>query len=142
LNGRPERSEVHHRVEEAVEAEDEKVPRTHSDRTGNHLAPARQHHQRGGNHRQRVEGGEDNRKRQPAADVDIIRGLVGVLEFVEDAGFLAEILGYRNPADRFFDGGIHVRHRAHALAGGIARHLAVNQRQHQHDGDQDKNIKR
>ncbi|OQC54599.1 MAG: hypothetical protein BWX54_02189 [Verrucomicrobia bacterium ADurb.Bin018] len=142
LDRGPEGGQVHDGEKEAVEAEDEQVPGAYRHHPFNHAVPARQHHHRGSDHRQRVKRGEDHRERQSTFHVHLVRGLVGIAELLVDAAFLPEILGYRDAADGLFDGGVHVGHGAHALTGDTASDGAVRQPQHKHDGHQREHVQR
>ncbi len=95
--------------------------------------PARIYQHRREDAAQRVERWEDQRKNKTTLDIDPIRLLVGSVEGLEDALFLAEILGNRDAADCFLDGRIDIRHGLHTALSDAARHGTESQRNQENE---------
>ncbi len=110
----PEGGQVQHREEELVQADDEQVPGADRDHACRGAHPARVDQDAGKDTAQGIQRREDQRQHEAALHVDPVRLLVGFVEGLEDALLLAEVLGDRDAADGFLDGGIDIRHGLHA----------------------------
>ena len=136
LDLRPERGQVEDRVHEIVEAEDEQVPHARADDALLDGQPARVNEDGDEDAAHRVQDREDQREHQPALHVDRVGGLVGEVEGLENASFLAEVLGDGNPADGLLDGRVDVCHGLHPALGDAARQGAEAEREAEGDGDE------
>ena len=69
-------------------------------------------------------------------NINFVGNFVGFVEDFEDTGFLTKIFGHGNTADGLFDGLIHFRHGAHALACDFAGNIPIENGQNKDDRHQ------